>query len=266
MSHRSNKPVRKMKGMFQRKRRFPHTVRIPPRSWILDRRHLSTSMMQETKVERKSSRVSTIIQGFTKEERLEACLLLVDNDPPEKLSEENLEVRLKKMFESADTDGDGDLTQEEFDSWFRKGLDSSTKRFPFDAVVKQSTDTKDKVERPTKEQIRAYSFRVALPFFGFGLIDNFLMLTFGDIIDLTLSQKLGVSMLFSAGLGNVFADSVGAWTSDIIEKFSDKFTPKSAKLTHEQLMMKSVRRRNTIFRIVGISSGCVVGMFPLLFL
>jgi len=265
MSHRSKKPIRKMKGMFQRKRRFPHTVRIPPRAWILDRRHFSTSLMQETKVERKS-RVSTIIQGFTKEERLEACLLLVDNDPPEKLSEENLEVRLKKMFESADTDNDGDLTQEEFDSWFRKGLDSSTNRFPFDAVVKQSTDTKDRVEGPTKEQIRAYSFRVALPFFGFGLIDNFLMLTFGEFIDLTLSQKLGVSMLFSAGLGNVFADSVGAWTSDIIEKFSDKFTPKSAKLTHEQLMMKSVRRRNTIFRIVGISSGCVVGMFPLLFL
>jgi len=193
-------------------------------------------------------------------------LLLVDNAPPEKLSEEYVQLRLKKMFELADTDGDGDLTQEEFDSWFRKGLDSSTKRFPFDALTKPTTDYEEKVERPTDAQLRAYSFRVALPFFGFGFIDNFLMLTFGDIIDLTLSQKFGVSMLFSAGLGNVFADSVGAYSSDLIEKVSDRFTPKSAKLTHEQLMMRSVRRRNTIFRIVGISTGCVVGMIPLLFL
>jgi len=230
---------------------------------MLDRRHLSFSAGE---IPRKSSRVSTVIQGFTKEERLEACLLLVDNDPPEKLNEENLETRLKKMFESADTDNDGDLTQEEFESWFRRGLDSSTKRFPFDALVKQGSDEEERVERPTNAQLRAYSFRVALPFFGFGLIDNFLMLMFGDIIDLTLSQKFGVSMLFSAGLGNVFADSIGAYSSDLIERVSKTFTPRTAKLTHKQLMLKSVRNRNTIFRIVGISSGCVAGMFPLLFL
>jgi len=270
-----------VKGMFPWKRQLSY---YPPKvnqrtldrrqlsRIILEKRHLSTSDSPEhVRTPRKSSRVSTIIQGFTKEERLEACLLLVDNEhimAPEKLSEEILEARLKKMFENADTDGDGDLTQEEFDSWFRRGLDSSTQRFTFDEPGKITADeeSQEKVEPPTKAELRAYSLRVALPFFGFGFIDNSIMILCGDLVDLTLSQRFGVSMLFSAGLGNVFADSLGVYTSDLIEKTSNKISPKSGKLTPNQQMMKCTRRRKTIFRIVGISTGCLAGMFPLLFL
>jgi len=282
MAYPTKRLAGKMKGMFPWKRRLSYFARIVPQR-ILDRRHLSRIISdkrhlstsedskEEVRTPRKSSRVSSIIQGFTKEERLEACLLLVDNEhimAPEKLSEENLEARLKKMFQNADTDGDGDLTQEEFDSWFRRGLDSSTQRFPFDEPRRITADeeSQDKVERPTDEQLRAYSLRVALPFFGFGFIDNSLMIMCGDLIDLTLSQRFGVSMLFSAGLGNVFADSFGVYTSDLIEKFSGRFTPKSGRLTSNQLAMKCTRRRKTIFRIVGISTGCCAGLLPLLFL
>jgi len=281
MSYPTKRLAGKIKGIFPRKRRLSYFSRMwPPRKLdrrhlskiLVDKRHLSTSDSEEhVRTPRKSSRVSAIIQGFTKEERLEACLLLVDNEhimAPEKLSEENLQARLKKMFESADTDGDGDLTQEEFDEWFKKGLDSSTQRFPFDEPSRMTADeeSEDKVERPTKAQLRAYSFRVALPFFGFGFIDNSVMIMCGDLIDITLSQRFGVSMLFSAGLGNVFADSVGVYSSDLIEKVSGKLTPKSRQMTRQQRRMKCTTRRKTIFRIVGISTGCCAGMLPLLFL
>jgi len=269
-----------MKGMFPWKRQLSYYPPKVPRRTLdrrklpqitLEKRHLSTpDSTEQVRTPRKSSRVSTIIQGFTKEERLEACLLLIDNEniiTPEKLSEEIVEARLKKMFENADTDGDGDLTQEEFESWFRRGLDSSTQRFTFDEPGKITADeeSQDKVEPPTKKELRAYSLRVALPFFGFGFIDNSIMILCGDLIDLTLSQRFGVSMLFSAGLGNVLADSLGVYTSDLIEKTSGKVSPKS-KLTPNQRMMKCTRRRKTIFRVVGICTGCLAGMFPLLFL
>jgi len=233
-------------------------------------RSFSTSVgedpCEQNQPRRRVSKVRDIIQGFTKAERLEATLLLVDNNGQE--NEENLEARLKKMFEAADTDGDGDLTQDEFDSWFRKGLDNSTQRFPFDdnLTLPSAEEEEIKAERPTKEQLRAYSFRVALPFFGFGFIDNSLMIMCGDLIDLTLSEKFGVSMLFSAGLGNVFADSVGVYTSDVIEKFATRISPPKAKFTPQQRMLKSVRRRKSIFRVVGITTGCLAGMLPLLFL
>jgi len=271
-----------MKVMYPWNRRLSYFgLKVPqrildrrhPSSIILEKRHVSTAdSTEQVATLRKSSRVRTIIQGFTKEERLEACLLLVDNEhimAPERLSEEDLEARLKKMFQNADTDGDGDLTREEFESWFRRGLDSSTQRFTFDessTITAAEEESQDKMQPPTEAELRAYSLRVALPFFGFGFIDNSLMIMSGDLIDLTLSQKFGVSMLFSAGLGNVFADSLGVYTSDMIEKMSGKISPKSGKLTANQRRMKCTRRRKTIFRIVGISTGCLAGMFPLLFL
>ena len=62
------------------------------------------------------------------------------------------------------------------------------------------------VEKPTKDQLRLVFLNSAIPFIGFGFIDNVIMILAGDLIDVKLGVVMGISTIAAAGLGNLVSD------------------------------------------------------------
>jgi hypothetical protein len=81
---------------------------------------------------------------------------------------------------------------------------------------------------------------------------------------------LGISTMCAAAIGNIISDICGVAFGTVIEdtvaKFSKRFKiPPMPKLTHEQRNLRSVRFSNQFGCALGLTIGCTIGMFPLLF-
>eukprot|EP00039_Didymoeca_costata_P003003 m.64470 g.64470 ORF g.64470 m.64470 type:complete len:303 (+) comp11652_c0_seq2:147-1055(+) len=130
----------------------------------------------------------------------------------------------------------------------------------------QEDVSKTAVEQPTTQQLSRVFTRSMVPMIGFGFVDNFIMLTAGDAIDHTIGAWLQISTLAAAGLGNLVSDVAGLGLSSSIEGMSAKCGLKSPKLTIEQLRLPITRKTMVLASIVGITLGCLLGMFPLHFI
>eukprot|EP00929_Paragymnodinium_shiwhaense_P084654 TRINITY_DN45282_c0_g1_i1.p1 TRINITY_DN45282_c0_g1~~TRINITY_DN45282_c0_g1_i1.p1 ORF type:complete len:466 (-),score=70.18 TRINITY_DN45282_c0_g1_i1:186-1583(-) len=118
---------------------------------------------------------------------------------------------------------------------------------------------------PTRQQLVKYALVSAIPFIGFGFMDNFVMIIAGDVIDASIGVKLGVSTMAAAGLGNTLSDAVGIYTGDWIEEWCRRAGFKAPKLTTEQLESPVVRHTKMSAHLLGLTFGCLLGMCPLLF-
>ena len=78
----------------------------------------------------------------------------------------------------------------------------------------------------------SYNF---IPYIGFGIMDNVIMLTCGDAIDSTLGVSLGISTLAAAALGNCISNSLGFATSDAVERLVVFSGLQPPRLTAEQV-------------------------------
>ncbi|KAH8055744.1 hypothetical protein JL722_8092 [Aureococcus anophagefferens] len=103
------------------------------------------------------------------------------------------------------------------------------------------------IEPPSRAQLWRLALNVGVPFVGFGFADNLIMILAGDAID---------------------NDIVGIGAGDVIERYANVILGKSKSkpLTTEQLTHRASRAVKGWASAVGISVGCVIGMFPLLFL
>jgi hypothetical protein len=104
-----------------------------------------------------------------------------------------------------------------------------------------------------------------LPFVGFGVLDNMIMILAGEYIDTTLGIYLGISTMAAAALGNTISDVAGVGLSHYVEFLVQKFGIKTPALTSEQLHTARVRYTANFGRAFGLVVGCLIGMFPLLF-
>lgn len=119
---------------------------------------------------------------------------------------------------------------------------------------------------PTLGQLSLVCTSSALPFVGFGFLDNFLMIMAGETIDNTLGGALGLSTMAAAGLGNLFSDVAGLGLADTIETMLKRAgVGKGPALTREQRRLPVIRRAKLLGSMMGVSVGCIVGMAPLLF-
>lgn len=100
---------------------------------------------------------------------------------------------------------------------------------------------------------------VGVAFVVFGIIDNGIMVIAGDALDKSIGVALGVSAMFSAGIGNTISDAVGMMSGRWIEHQLHKVIP---SVGPKELSKKQV----IVAETVGIILGCLIGMFPLLFL
>eukprot|EP00811_Abedinium_folium_P003573 NODE_13286_length_1174_cov_5.478510.p1 GENE.NODE_13286_length_1174_cov_5.478510~~NODE_13286_length_1174_cov_5.478510.p1 ORF type:complete len:291 (+),score=83.68 NODE_13286_length_1174_cov_5.478510:64-873(+) len=118
----------------------------------------------------------------------------------------------------------------------------------------------------TRVQRRRLFMQHGVPFVGFGLVDNGLMIITGEIIDQTLGLWLGISMLAGAALGNAWSNGVGMVLHGTIVGFSNQLGLPDPGLTHQQSHSDHAARVRGLAGGIGVMVGCIFGMFPLLFM
>jgi len=160
----------------------------------------------------------------------------------------------EKAFEALDLDRDGRLNKWEFVGWYNK-------------LLADARDPDGKaVPPPSSRQLMRVFVRGMLPTIGFGFCDNALMILFGEYIDSTIGRKFMLSTMAAAGLGNMLSCATGVLTGGFIERFASKFGVPSPQLTPAQTESRSVKNHHVAGSLLGISVGCLIGMFPLLFM
>ncbi|XP_037927291.1 uncharacterized protein LOC119661858 [Teleopsis dalmanni] len=135
--------------------------------------------------------------------------------------------------------------------------------FPDDWLKKKAAE---KAKEPTRSELWRLFLVNAAPFFAFGFLDNFVMVVAGDYIELVFGTFMCISTMAAAGLGNTVSDVIGIGSAVYVERGCDYLGFKPPDLTPVQMEMKSSRRAANFGRIIGITIGCLIGMFPLLFL
>lgn len=123
------------------------------------------------------------------------------------------------------------------------------------------------LEEPTSRQLRLHAFTIGIPFIGFGFMDNALMIVAGDYIDTHLGVLFGISTLCAAAIGNLVSDVAGVGLGAYVEDFcATKLKLPSAELNNAQRQLRSVRFAGNFGTAIGLTIGCILGMFPLLFI
>ncbi|TMS18175.1 Transmembrane protein 65 [Larimichthys crocea] len=119
---------------------------------------------------------------------------------------------------------------------------------------------------PTAAQIRYVLFHNALPFVGFGFLDNAIMIAAGTQIELSIGVTLGISTMAAAALGNLVSDLAGLGLAGYVEALASKLGMQVPDLTPKQVDMWQTRLSSHMGKGIGVSIGCILGMFPLFFL
>jgi hypothetical protein len=161
-------------------------------------------------------------------------------------------TELEEEFAKADQDRDGKLSFPEFRNWAMKVIETGQKRA--------------ETPEPSRMQLYKVAFTTCVPFIAFGCVDNGLMVIYGDMIDGTLGVMFGCSMLASAALGNAISNIFGMISHGTIIKWAGNLGLPDPHLTLSQRKLPKVHFWSTFGSTVGVFSGCLLGMTPLLFM
>ncbi|XP_016912587.1 uncharacterized protein LOC107998077 isoform X5 [Apis cerana] len=119
-----------------------------------------------------------------------------------------------------------------------------------------------KYEPSTKDLILV-AISNAIPFIGFGFLDNFIMIVAGDQIEIILSKKFPISTMTAAALGNTISDIIGIGSVHYVERFAQSVGFKAPKLTPMQLNLRRTKAAANMGRVIGVTIGCIIGMTPI---
>eukprot|EP00752_Nemacystus_decipiens_P010140 g9036.t1 len=122
------------------------------------------------------------------------------------------------------------------------------------------------VREPSLRQLRRVAVISAVPFIGFGIMDNAIMIVAGEYIDMTVGIAMGISTMAAAALGNTISDVAGVGLGGFIETMATKLGLPQAKLSRAQMLLQSTRTASLVGSALGVMAGCLIGMFPLLFM
>lgn len=118
----------------------------------------------------------------------------------------------------------------------------------------------------TSAQIRYILVHNAIPFVGFGFLDNAIMIAAGTQIEVSIGVTLGISTMAAAALGNLISDLAGLGLAGYVEALVSKLGMQVPELTPTQADMWQTRVSSHLGKALGVSIGCLLGMFPLLFI
>jgi len=173
-------------------------------------------------------------------------------------------------------------------------ISQKDRNLTFDKQSKKDNDAAESSEDPPipLPTLMLLGCMSAIPFIGFGFLDNALMLLAGDLIDHSVSIYLHTSVMASAAMGNVVSGAIGMQVHGIIERMTQKLFLIRSKdkndedndidkggvdagspsvfdlsaLTPEQMNSRAAFLAGHIGGTVGIIVGLTLGMTPLLFL
>lgn len=143
-------------------------------------------------------------------------------------------------------------------------LHSSAYLFVDKAGSENNTTDLDKQEIPRNALYRIFVAE-CLIFTVFGFFDNFIMMTFGDQIDIFCGSLITHPMV-AAAMGNWISDLFGMGTSERVESTLGKVFP-APRLTAPQYASKKFHNWKYGGRFAGITIGCLLGAavaYPLL--
>ena len=130
-----------------------------------------------------------------------------------------------------------------------------------------SANTVDAAVRPpSKKSLQLLALSSCVPFIGFGFVDNAVMICAGDLIETQMLKVFTISTLAAAGLGNLMSDVAGVGLGGVIESFAAKLGVEAPPLSRAQLQLPAARWAQHLGSAFGVAIGCLIGMFPLLFL
>ncbi|XP_040287614.1 transmembrane protein 65 isoform X2 [Bufo bufo] len=118
---------------------------------------------------------------------------------------------------------------------------------------------------PSSKQLKHVFVHNALPFIGFGFLDNAIMIAAGTQIEFHIGALLGISTMAAAALGNLVSDIAGLGLAGYVEAISSRLGVPIPDLTPKQADMRQTRVSAHMGKAIGVAIGCILGMFPLLF-
>lgn len=80
-------------------------------------------------------------------------------------------------------------------------------------IKSANADYNAAVIEPTHHQLYAVALHQAIPFVGFGIMDNAILILAGEAIDVYLGAALGLSTMCAAAIGNIISNWVGVENS-----------------------------------------------------
>ena len=152
-------------------------------------------------------------------------------------------------------------SRNEFNQIFSTTLKQSNQ-----ASASASATSKIIVKRPSNYNLKLLILNQTIPFIGFGLMDNSILILAGDAIDTNVGVALGISTLCSAALGNIISNNIGVVLGGFLEELCRKIGLPTPCLSTEQRTLRIVRVCNNLGICIGLTIGCIIGMFPLLFI
>ncbi|CAG6015842.1 unnamed protein product [Menidia menidia] len=118
---------------------------------------------------------------------------------------------------------------------------------------------------PTSAQLKYVLLHNAIPFVGFGFLDNCIMIVAGTQIELSIGVILGISTMAAAALGNLVSDLAGLGLAGYVEALVCRLGMQIPDLSPKQADMWQTRVSCHTGKAIGVGIGCILGMFPLLF-
>eukprot|EP01064_Diplonema_japonicum_P031338 TRINITY_DN5566_c0_g1_i1.p1 TRINITY_DN5566_c0_g1~~TRINITY_DN5566_c0_g1_i1.p1 ORF type:complete len:232 (+),score=50.59 TRINITY_DN5566_c0_g1_i1:152-847(+) len=170
----------------------------------------------------------------------------------------------EEEFKQMDLDRDGLVSPNEYAAWrnsrstWINGIPKAKKKVE-EAIVDGAEST------VSATQLYRLAMLIGVPMVGFGFVDNFLMITFGDVIESSIGVTMALSTMAAAGLGNLCSDVAGLGLSKAIEDSAARIGLKPPNLTAAQSATLQVRLVSLGASVLGVSIGCILGMVPLLF-
>mmetsp|Transcript_44718 Transcript_44718/g.107911 ORF Transcript_44718/g.107911 Transcript_44718/m.107911 type:complete len:194 (+) Transcript_44718:367-948(+) len=122
-----------------------------------------------------------------------------------------------------------------------------------------STAAEEVVEEPSYNTLKIIALGQAIPFIGFGFMDNAILIVAGDAIDTYLGVTLGISTLCAAAIGNIISDLAGIGLGTAIEDFcANRLKLPTPDLSTAQRQLRRVRFAGQMGMALGMTFGCIV--------
>ncbi|XP_069931579.1 transmembrane protein 65 isoform X6 [Oryctolagus cuniculus] len=110
-------------------------------------------------------------------------------------------------------------------------------RFESIAIAQEKLEA----QPPTPGQLRYVFIHNAIPFIGFGFLDNAIMIVAGTHIELSIGIILGISTMAAAALGNLVSDLAGLGLAGYVEALASRLGLSIPDLTPKQVDMWQTR-------------------------
>ena len=121
------------------------------------------------------------------------------------------------------------------------------------------------VPRPSARDLRTIFFFNAVPFVAFGFVDNTVLIHAGDAIDASVGVTFGLSSLAAAAMGQIASDTSGVLFGSTIENAALRLGFAAPRLTPAQQMLRVTQLAGAAGKVLGVITGCSLGLVNLLF-